>query len=444
MSIRVRFAPSPTGLLHIGNIRIAIINYIYALKHDGKFLLRIDDTDKIRSTKEYEDAVYEDLKWLGLPHSCDARQSNNIANYDKAFEYLKEKGYVYPCFETAEELELARKIQLMNKMPPVYNRAALKLTQEEIDQKISEGQKPYWRFKLDGNASEWEDIVTGFNSIGLKNISDPVIVKPDGTYVYTFASVVDDINMKISHIIRGADHVTNTAAQIAIFKALNADMPQFAHLPLISAADGGDISKRAGSKYSIRTLRENGVEPLSIIATLTSLGSSYNYKPGDKMSDIVNEIDFRKLSISASKFNLDSIYQISEKVVSSYDFADVKDRLSDAFGDSVDLEKFWLCVRGNLKKFDDVHEWYDICFKDIVSYKASKPDLAHVMLDKISSGISWGDWLAAVKEAVPYRGADLMHEIRLIFTGKDRGPDLRSLFETIDRDLLIKRIENSL
>lgn len=442
MSVRVRFAPSPTGLLHVGNIRIAIINYIYALKNDGQFLLRIDDTDKIRSTKEYENAVYEDLNWLGLPNKCDARQSNNIADYDAAFEYLKENGYVYPCFETAEELELARKIQLMNKMPPVYNRAALKLSKEEIDQRIKNGQKPYWRFMLKDNASEWDDLVTGFNSIGLKNISDPVIIKPDGTYVYTFASVVDDINMKISHIIRGADHVTNTAAQIAIFKALNADVPHFAHLPLLSAADGGDISKRAGSNYSIRTLRENGVEPLAIVAALTSLGSSYNYKPGDKLSDIVNEIDFRKLSISASKFSLDSIYHISEKVVSSYDFADVKERLQSELPDNGNLEKFWTCVRGNLKKFDDVKEWYDICFNDVVSYKTSKPDLAQAMLDKMSDDCEWSDWLSAIKEIVPYRGADLMHEIRLIFTNKDRGPDLRSLYECIDHDLLRKRIKN--
>lgn len=446
MSVRVRFAPSPTGYLHIGNVRVAIANYIFAKQNDGEFLLRIDDTDETRSSKEFEDGLYEDLGWLGLPNKCYTRQSERIGLYNDAFEQLKTAGLIYECFETPEELAVTRKVQLMNKMPPLYNRAALNLSEEQKDAYRSEGRKSYWRFHLSDSTAEWEDLITGTNIIDLRSLSDPVIRKPDGGYVYTFASVVDDAEMRISHIIRGADHTSNTGVQIAIFQALNAKLPTFAHLPLVSSSDGSDISKRSGSAYSIRTLRENGAEPFAIIATLTSLGSSYDYTAGDKMRNVIDSLNFNKISVSSPKFDINLIYQNTKKVLRSYEFSDVEGRLSAILPDLSNEKKepFWNAVRGNLDRFEDVRIWYDVCYKDDVKYVSDKNDLAAAMLEGISSNFTWDDWLAFVKNAVPYRGRELMHEIRMIFSGLDNGPDLKTLYDVIDRDLLRGRIKRSL
>lgn len=443
MAVRVRFAPSPTGYLHVGNIRIAIVNYIYSLQTGGDFLLRIDDTDKTRSTKEYEIAVCEDLAWLGLPHICTGRQSENVAKYDAAFEKLKAQGIVYPCFETPEELNLARKLQLMHKKPPVYNRAALNLSQEEIDKFIGEGKKPYWRFKLREPSSNWEDMILGPDTIALTSISDPVVVKPDGSYVYTFASVVDDINMGITHIIRGSDHVTNTGAQISMFKALGAEIPIFGHIPLLSSADGGDISKRAGSAYSIRQLRENGAEPFAVVAALASLGSSYDYKAGDSMQILVNNFNFHKLSLSAPKFSLDNIYQITGKVVKHYTFEEIAGRLQGLVqcGDNIWLEKFWYCIRENISNMQEAKEWYNICFNDVVEYTTNRPGLAKLLKETLTADITWNDWLKTLKEQSNLSFAELMHEIRLIMTGKTNGPNLGALFEVIGYKRLMQRIK---
>ncbi len=441
MSVRVRFAPSPTGFLHVGNIRIAIINYIYARQTDGAFLLRIDDTDKSRSTKEYEMALYEDLKWLGLPNIAAAHQSDNITKYNAAFEILKKTGHVYPCFETPEELNLARKLQLMQRKPPVYNRAALNLSPETIEKNIREGKRPYWRFKLTEESSSWNELICGSNLISLASISDPVVVKPDGSYVYTFASVVDDINMGISHIIRGADHVTNTAAQIAIFKALGADLPTFGHLPLLSSAEGGDISKRAGSAYSIKQLREGGAEPFAVIAALASLGSSYNYKIGDTIDTVINNVDLHKLSLSAPKFSIDNILQISKKVINHYEFNDIVSRLSCLLNenDTEWLSKFWYCIRGNLSKLTEAKEWYHICRSNDIFTETSRVGLGQVLRNSLTEGVTWDKFINDVKLATNLSVAELMHEIRLIMTGKPSGPDLRSLFDVLGYDILSEK-----
>lgn len=446
MSVRVRFAPSPTGLLHVGNIRIAVANYIYALQNNGEFLLRIDDTDKQRSTKEYEEAILEDLKWLGLPYHINARQSDNLSNYNAAFEKLKEAGIVYPCFETSEELNLARKLQLMHGKPPVYGRAALQLTKEQIDEYIASGRKPYWRFLLREDTSEWKDLVSGGAPILLQSISDPIVVKPDGSYVYTFASVVDDINMGITHIIRGCDHVTNTAAQISIFKALEADIPIFAHLPLLSSTDGNDISKRSGSNFSMRKLRENGAEPFAIVATLSSLGSSYTYKPGDTFKNVVNEFDFGRLSLSAPKFGTDSIFRLTKKVLANYSIEKVRDRIIEIAGnDNVDrLPDFWNAVKSNLNVFSDIKKWYDICFGDVVRYKTSKSDLVELALELLHDRLPWADLVKNIQESTQYKKPEIMHEIRLILTGEDTGPDLESLYNIIGADVVEKRFINSM
>lgn len=444
MNVKVRFAPSPTGRLHVGNVRIAVMNYIFACQNDGEFLLRIDDTDKLRSTVEFENGIYDDLKWLGLPHQLAARQSNNIPQYNQAFEYLKEKGLVYPCFETPDELALARKIQLSNGIPPVYKKK--NLSEKEIEAHLQNGEKPYWRFMVDHNSiAEWNDLVHSRLAIQLSALSDPVIVKPDGGFVYTFASVVDDINMGISHIIRGDDHVTNTAIQIQIFKALSVNIPEFAHLPLISSQSGEDISKRSGSSFSIKSLRENGAEPFAVVASLASLGSTYTYNPMDNMGDIIKRVNFQKISLSAPKFSLDSIYNLTQKVLSGLAYETVRARLTDTLNVEENLEDFWRVFRQNISKFDDVIEWYNICKKDCVDYVIEDKDFAKVLyksLQSCSDG-DWNTWVSLVKEKTTRRGADLFHEIRLVLTGREKGPELKDLFRLINRELILLRLSHS-
>lgn len=444
MSVKVRFAPSPTGRLHVGNVRIAVMNYIFACQNDGEFLLRIDDTDKLRSTVEFENGIYDDLKWLGLPHQLAARQSNNIENYVQAFEYLKELGMVYPCFETPEELALARKIQLSNGIPPVYKRK--NLSEKEIETHLQNGEKPYWRFIVDHDSiAEWNDLVHSRLAIQLSALSDPVIVKPDGGFVYTFASVVDDINMKISHIIRGDDHVTNTAIQIQLFKALSANIPEFAHLPLISSQSGEDISKRSGSSFSIKSLRENGAEPFAVVASLASLGSTYTYNSMDNIGDIIKRLNFNKISLSAPKFSLDSIYALTQKILSGDAYDTVRVRLKNILNTDEDLEDFWNVFRQNISKFNEVIEWYNICKKDCVDYVIEDKEFAKVLCESLKQcqDADWNNWISLVKKNTPRRGADLFHEIRLVLTGREKGPELKDLFRLINRDLILSRLVHS-
>lgn len=444
MKIKVRFAPSPTGKLHIGNIRIALMNYVFAQQNSGEFLLRIDDTDKTRSTKEYEDGIYEDLAWLGLPNKMAARQSSNIDKYNEAFEYLKQKELIYPCFETQEELSLARKIQLSNGIPPIYKRKSL--TKEQIEQRIKNGEKPYWRFAIDHSIlAEWKDIVHGNMAIQLSSLSDPVIVKPDGSYVYTFASVIDDINMGITHIIRGDDHVTNTAIQIQIFKALSSYMPIFAHLPLISSTNGEDISKRAGSTFSIQSLRENGAESFAIIAALASLGSTYEYSAMDNIGDIIKKLDFNKLSLSAPKFSLETVYTLTQKILSNYKYDYIKTRLQKLTNSKEDLEVYWEVFKKNISKFDEFLEWYNVCTMDCFNYVTQDKGFAKILLDEFNNNSdSWETWIMGIKSKTSRRGALLFHEIRLILTGKDKGPELKDLFKLISKDLINLRLNRQM
>lgn len=445
MSVRVRFAPSPTGCLHVGNVRIAIINYIYALQNKGKFFLRIDDTDKLRSSIEFENQIYKDLQWLGLEYSSVSKQSENTKKYDVAFEKLKSLGCVYPCFETKEELAVARRLQLQNNDSPMYNRAALKLTEEEIHRNIERGLKPYWRFKLPDSFSEWDDIISRENMVPLSGISDPVIVRPDGSYVYTFASVVDDIDMGITHVIRGADHVTNTGVQIAIFKALKAEEPRFGHLPLIATAIGGDISKRTGSEYSIKVLREKGVEPFAIIAALATLGSSYNYRNGDRIKNISYNLAFHRISISSPRFDLKNIYQLSKKVLSNYKFEDIEDRITKlcVHIENDKLRKLWDAAKGNISCFNDIKKWSDICFTDCVNYKSADKELSSLLWHTFEQATDWNTFSSILCDESNYSKNELFHEIRLIMTGVETGPELAVLYELIDRQLLQKRFFSS-
>lgn len=456
MSVKVRFAPSPTGLLHVGNVRIAILNYLFAKNQNGKFVLRIDDTDKERSTTESENLILEDLKWLGIEWDEFYKQSNHFSKYREAMEFLKSIGKIYPCYETKEELSLKRKIQASKGIPPVYDRASLKLSEQEKNKLESNGVQKYWRFRLNENESiEWNDLVHGKISIPLSSISDPIIIKPDGSYVYTFASVVDDVNIGITHIIRGDDHITNTAAQIDIFRALSGKNPEFAHVPLLSSIDGQDVSKRTSSSLSMVNLRNAGMEPQAIINVLASLGTSENVNPEDSFEDLIRKFSFSKMSLSSPKFNVRDVELLTRKIVSEKTFDEVKSDLSKISEISnysnIEIiaknisEEFWDTIKGNINTLKEVDFWYNVFYKDIPSrVEELDQDYLDQMLESLAPSVDFDEWISRLKKISGRKGKDLFHPIRLVLTNQNAGPELRKIFAMLGYEKIKNRIEKNI
>lgn len=355
-NIKVRFAPSPTGYMHIGNTRTAVFNWLLAKKLGGEFMLRIDDTDVARSKKEYEDALRDILQWLGLTWSSEARQSARMARYDEVVAALKAEGRVYACYETAEELEIMRK-RLMNKgLPPIYDRGALKLTAEDIARYEAEGRKPHYRFKLNDGVIEWDDMVRGHCRYEARNLADPVIIREDGSYLYHLPSVIDDVDFGITHIIRGEDHVTNTASQIQMFEAVGGKVPAFAHLPLLTGKEG-KLSKRLGS-LGVRELRAEGVEAMAISSFLAKLGTSEAIEPYYDLETLAQSLDLSRLGRSQPKFDEAELLAFNTRFVRSMPYAFIRERISAG-------EDFWNAVRGNLNRISDITEWEDICHRPL-------------------------------------------------------------------------------
>lgn len=441
MNVKVRFAPSPTGLLHVGNIRIAVLNYLFAKNKGGKFVLRIDDTDKERSTIESENLILEDLKWLGFKWDEFYKQSNHLSKYNEALEYLKSIGRVYPCYETKDELSLKRKIQTSQGIPPVYDRASLQLSDKEKIDLEKKGVKKYWRFKLNNTEIvEWSDLVHGKISIPLNSVSDPIMIKPDGSYVYAFASVVDDINIGITHVIRGDDHITNTAAQIDMFRAISGNAPQFAHVPLLSSIDGQDVSKRTSSSLSMVNLRNAGMEPQAIINVLSSLGTSNNIDYRNLVEDLIKEFSFEKMSLSSPKFNIRDVELLTKKIIAEKSFDEVKLKISNKIS-----EEFWETIKGNINTLKEVDFWYEIFYKDIPPC-IEKVDKSYLrqMLESLSSEIDFDTWISQLKKISGRKGRDLFHPIRMILTNQEKGPELRKIFELLGYEKVKKRIEENL
>lgn len=457
--IKVRFAPSPTGLLHVGNLKIALLNYIFAKKVGAKFVLRIDDTDSERSTKESEEQILKDLAWIGIKYDEFFRQSERVSKYHNAFEKLREQGRVYPCFETKEELALKRKTQTMNGVPPVYDRAALQLTDIQRKKLEESGVKPYWRFKLnETNTVEWKDLVHGEIHIPLNTISDPVIVKPDGNFIYTFASVVDDADIGITHIIRGDDHITNTAAQIDIFEAICGKKPEFAHIPLMSSIDGQEVSKRTGSPLSVVNMRNDGILPEAVVDVLVNLGTSENIDYHDTMESLIKKFSFEKMSLASPKFNIEDIRVVNRKILAEKTFEEVKNKVLSAFGEMmndnhVSLEKLWDLVKGNINKVSDVVFWYDV----LCGTKNEKKEENEEKIDKkflqqmlesipISSTsddlLNFDAWIAKLKEISGKKGRELFHPIRTVLTGLENGPELRKIVSFLGRTAVLKKINS--
>ena len=434
MTVSVRIAPSPTGLLHIGNIRAALFNYLIARQKGGTFMLRLDDTDRERSTQVFADAIARDLSWLGLTWDTFARQSDRLARYDEVLAQLKASGRVYPCFETQAELDLKRKTQLGRGLPPVYDRASLKLSDAERNDLLAQGKKPHWRFKLDHTDVVWDDMVQGHKSFPAASLSDPVLVREDGVPLYTYCSVVDDADFGVTHIIRGEDHVTNTAVQIQIWKAVtDKPVPVFAHFPLIVSSSGIEMSKRLGT-LSIASMRdEMEMEPMAINSLLASLGTSVDIAPHQNLGELVAAFDIAKVSRATPKFDLEEMKALNAKILHLKPFAEVKDRLAAIGLGAVD-EAFWNMARANIEKLSDVKKWWQVAHGPVTPSITAPEFLAEAVQALPASAwdeTTWGAWTNTLKEKTGRKGKELFMPLRLALTGEGHGPEMKLLLPMI-------------
>lgn len=443
MTVKVRFAPSPTGRIHAGNVRAAIVNWLFARKHQGVFVLRIDDTDIERSKKEYEDLIETDLTWLGLNWGERYNQSHRFDIYQKAADALKADGRLYACYETAEELDRRRKVQLSRGLPPVYDRAALKLTEAEKAAFEAEGRRPHWRFKLDGKRVAWEDLVRGHCEVDTTSMSDPVLIREDGAFLYTLPSVVDDMDMKITHVIRGEDHVANTGTQLEIFEALQGlfpvGLPTFAHMPLLVGADGEGLSKRLGS-MSISQMREDGIEPLAIVSHLAKIGTSDPLEAATSLESLAEGQDFAKMGRAPARYDFDDLMRLNAGVLQGMSYVEAQPRLVALDADLGDL--FWETVKPNLHKFADVSLWAQVVAGKIEP-KIEDRDFAQKALSLLPDDYgreSWSAWTAAIKAETGAKGKALFMPLRQALTGQDHGPDMGALSFLMGRDKIASRL----
>jgi glutamyl-tRNA synthetase len=433
----VRFAPSPTGYIHIGNARTALLNFLFARKHQGKFILRFDDTDEERSKEEYMQAIEVDLAWLGAVPGLVFHQSARFPLYFAAAEKLREAGRLYPCYETEAELDRKRKRLQAQGRPPIYDRAALALSAPERARLEAQGRKPHWRFRLDHKIVRWNDLVRGESHIDCASLSDPVLLREDGTYLYTLPSVVDDIEHRVTHIIRGEDHVTNTAVQIQLFEALAGPdkAPLFAHHNLFFSATGEGLSKRLGS-LSIGSLREAGMEPLAVAAAAVLTGSSVALHPVASLDELAASLDLSQISRTQARFDPAELAALSARTLHVLGYEAMRDRLAAHDITGYKAKTFWLAVRGNLTTFLDVVGWWRIVEGEIVPViedalltAAARDNLPDEPWDETT----WANWTKILKERTGRKGRALYHPLRLALTGREEGPELAALLPLIGR-----------
>ena len=434
MSVITRFAPSPTGRLHVGNIRTALHNFLFARKLGGRFLLRIDDTDRDRSREEFVDAIRDDLAWMGLTADSEVRQSERFALYEREFERLKAAGRVYACFETPEELELRRKVLLGRGLPPVYER-------KPADSPAPDDRQPHWRFRLDHDRSiEWTDLIRGQQRFDPKLLSDPVVRREDGSWLYLLPSVIDDVDLGVTHIVRGEDHVTNSAAQIQMFEALGAKPPQFAHEALLVASEG-KLSKRLGS-YGAEHLREEGVEPMAMLSLLARIGTSQPVEPIASLDDLASEFDFAHFGRAPAHFDPHDVELLNARLLHKLDFSAVKSRLP-----AETAEEDWLLLRPNLERLSDFEPWFVVLKGDV-----DVPELAHderlLLRDaaSVADGLDWNaePWRALTSElktSSGKKGRELFHPLRLALTGRESGPEMAGLVARMGKDRAVQRLK---
>ncbi len=443
MTVSLRFAPSPTGKLHVGSARTALIVWLFARKHKGNFMLRIDDTDQERSKEENVDDIMAGMKWMGLDWDSFARQRDRGAEYDRSIQKLKDNGRLYPCYETEEELALKRKVLLSRGLPPIYDRAALSLTDEDKKKFEAEGRRPHWRFKLEHKPIVWQDMVRGHVEFHGKDMTDPVLIREDGRPLYHICSVIDDIDFNITHIVRGEDHVTNTATHVQMFEALGATPPQFAHVTLLGDMDGKKLSKRKGS-FDIRSLREDvGIEPMALISLVSRIGTSLPIEPLTDIQDAVETFDFAKFSRNLPKFDEDELYRLNAKILHKMEFAAVKERLG-AMGLADLDEAFWNAVRPNLEILSDIRDWWNVA-RGAVTPVIEDVEFARVAAELLPAApwdnTTWEKWTNAIKEKTDRKGKTLFMPLRQSITGQEHGPDLKELLPLIGRERVLQRLK---
>jgi glutamyl-tRNA synthetase len=442
MSVVTRFAPAPTGRLHVGNIRTAVHNWLWARKHGGRFVLRLDDTDRARSSEAHADGIREDLAWLGLVPDEEHRQSARFDRYEAALERLRAAGRVYPAYETAQELDLKRKVQLSRGRPPVYDRAALALDEEERARLEAEGRRPHWRFRLDHAAPiAWDDLIRGRQHFDPALLSDPVVRREDGSWLYMLPSTVDDIDMAVSHVVRGEDHVANTALQIQMFEALGAAPPAFAHAALLVGSEG-KLSKRLGS-LGVESLRGERIEPPAILAKLARIGTSLPVEPVAEAAPLIEAFDFATFGRAPARFDLDELKALNAKIVHQLGFEAVAERLPEGMtaGD-------WEAIRPNLASVAEAADWWAILHGH-VERAAAEEDRGFLAEAAQAAGeIDWSDspWaqlVALLKARGGRAGKALFLPLRRALTGRDSGPEMAALLPLIGRDETVARLRRA-
>ena len=443
MSVVTRFAPAPTGRLHVGNIRTAIHNWLWARRNRGRFILRLDDTDRERSSEEYARGIREDLAWLGLAPDEEHRQSDRFERYEEAFERLREAGRVYPAYESAQELDLKRKIQLSRGKPPVYDRAALALAGEDKARLEAEGRRPHWRFRLDHDAPiEWDDLIRGRQHFEPALLSDPVIRREDGSWLYMLPSSVDDVDMGVTHVVRGEDHVTNTALQIQMFEAMGAAPPAFAHEALLVGSEG-KLSKRLGS-LGVEGMKAQGIEPIALVAKLARIGTSLPVEPVTDMEPLIEAFDFSTFGRAPARFDMAELETLNTRILHSLDWESVRGRLPEGMSG-----RDWEVIRPNLRTVAEASGWWEILHGHVEAKAANEDrpliEAAVGALDEIDwSDSPWKQLVALLKERTGRSGRPLFHPLRHALTGRDSGPEMAALLPLIGREEAEARLRAAL
>ena len=425
-----RFAPSPTGYLHIGNLRAALFNYFIARKSGGTFVLRLDDTDPVRSKPEFAEGIKEDLRWLGLDWDKIETQSSRLARYGEVAAQLRASGRLYECFETPTELDLKRKKQLNMGKPPVYDRSALSLSEAEKDTLRAE-RGGYWRFKLDHKRIEWQDGILGAQSIDAASLSDPVLIRADGQVLYTLASVTDDTDMGITDVVRGLDHVTNTATQIQIIEAMGCEVPKFAHHSLLTGPDGEALSKRLGV-LALRDLRAEGIEPMAINALMARLGSSQPVEIRQKMQELIDGFELSEFGASPTKFDKEDLWPLTAKYLHGLSVEDIADELEKVGVPTDKTDAFWIAIRENISDRTEIAKWWALCTNGVAPLVADDDiEFVRNALDSLPTQpfdeSTWGQWTAALKASTGRKGKSLFMPLRKALTGQEHGPDMKRL-----------------
>ena len=433
-----RFAPSPTGQLHVGNIFTAVQNFLLARRDGGRFLLRMDDTDQVRSTPAFAQGIRDDLAWLGLIPDAEVRQSDRFTAYDAAMDRLIAAGRLYPCFESSEELDLKRKVQLSRGLPPVYDRSALKLSDDDRRQLLANGAKPHWRFKLEPGLVCWRDLIRGDCQVDPASLSDPVVRRADGNWLYMLPSVIDDIDMEITHVVRGEDHVTNSGVQLQMFAALGAEPPQLGHFGLLTAIDGA-LSKRLGST-GVAEFRDSGIEPIALVTLLARIGTSAAIEPVVSLNPLIAAFDLAHLGRSHPRFDPADLTHLNARIVHNLPFEAVVDRLPDNMSAAA-----WMAIRPNLTTVSEAHDWWHVVAGPVAAnHDPADRDFlnaAHRALSDLPWDADiWRSLTDALKTSTDRKGKALFLPLRRALTGRDHGPEMAALLPLVGRDQALARL----